>query len=302
MRIPLSSISASLVAVTVALTGCGSADEVADRGACPVDPVRVVVSVDQWGDIVERLGGDCADVTTVITGSSADPHDYEPTPGDLASFERADLVVVNGLDYDHWAVDAADAAGDGVTVVDAGKVVGLAEGDNPHIWYSPDHVTAVATAVTEALSAEAPDAATYFLNRQGQWRRSMQAYTALVASLRTTASGRTYAATEPVFDDMAQALGLTDATPAGYRSAAANESEPSPGDLADFEAAIEAGDVDVLVYNTQTEGPGPERLRKVAEEHGTPVVDVTESMPDGAGGFAQWQVAQLVALADALAP
>ena len=48
-------------------------------------PVKVVVTVDQWGDIVEQLGGDCTEVTTIINGGDVDPHDYEPTPADNAA-------------------------------------------------------------------------------------------------------------------------------------------------------------------------------------------------------------------------
>ena len=61
--------------------------------ACPTDPVNVVVSVDQWGDIVSELGGSCATVKTVLTSSSVDPHDYEPSPADATSFAGAQLVV-----------------------------------------------------------------------------------------------------------------------------------------------------------------------------------------------------------------
>ena len=79
-----------------------------------------------------------------------------------------------------------------------------------------------------------------------------------------------------------------------------NESEPAPGDLAEFEAALADGSVDVLIHNTQTSGSIPEQLRAAAEDGGVPVVDVTESPPDADGSFVAWQLAQLEALSDAL--
>ena len=90
--------------------GRGSDDEC---GACPTTPVDVVVSVDQWGDIVSELGGDCARVKTLLASSSVDPHDYEPTPADAATFEGAQLVVVNGAHYDEWAAKLAATLGPG---------------------------------------------------------------------------------------------------------------------------------------------------------------------------------------------
>jgi len=289
----------------LAVSGCSSSGD--GSGAtpvggdpCPVDPLRVVVSVDQWGDVVEQLGGRCTEVTTIIQGGDVDPHDFEPTPADSVAFDKADLVVVNGLDYDHWALDAADAASSDPAVVDAGEVVGLEEGANPHLWYGPQYVQQVSAAVTEELKALAPDAAAYFDARAAAWQQDLAAYLAEVEALRATAAGRPYAATEAVFADMAEALGLVDRTPRGYATSAANESEPSPGDIHAFEELLRAGDVDVLVFNTQTEGSVPDQLRSVAERAGVPIVEVTESVPAGHPSFVAWQLEQLRALAAAL--
>jgi len=303
---------ALLVGAALAAGGCGSSSDTSDAGSttasigssvaggCPTDAVDVVVTVDQWGDIVERLGGDCADVTTIITGSSADPHDFEPSPSDAARFEDARLVVANGLDYDHWAERAIDTLDQAPAVVDGGEVVGREEGDNPHIWYGPTFVREVADAVTAELRELAPDAATYFDDQHAAWATAMQPYDDALAAVGTGAAGKSYAATEPVFDDMAEAVGLTDATPSGYRNAALNESDPAPGDIAAFEQALRDGEVNVLIDNTQTEGPTPVRLREVAGDAGVPVVEVSETVPPGAGSFVEWQVTQLRALAAAL--
>ena len=67
--------------------------------------------MDQWGDIVNRLAGACARVTTIFKSTAADPHDYEPTPSDIENFDGASLVVENGLDYDPWADKAIDGLG-----------------------------------------------------------------------------------------------------------------------------------------------------------------------------------------------
>lgn len=267
---------------------------------CPVEPIRVVVSVNQWGDVVQQLGGECTEVTTIINGGDVDPHDFEPTPADSVAFEKADLVVVNGLDYDHWAEDAAAQAGGSPKIVDAGEVVGLTEGDNPHLWYGPQYVEQVSAAVTDALKELEPSAASYFDTRAGLWADQLKPLLDEIATLKATAAGKPYAATESVFDDTAAAIGLEDVTPSGYRNAAANESEPAPGDVKAFEDLLRGGTVDVLIYNTQTEGSVPAQLRSVAEGAKVPVVEVTESVPPGQPSFVAWQLAQLEALAEAL--
>jgi zinc/manganese transport system substrate-binding protein len=301
------------VALALLLGACGSdrtaqsppptaASPAAGAGGseCPTAPVDVVVSVDQWGDIVAELGGACTDVKTVLASSSVDPHDYEPSPADAASFAGADLVVVNGADYDHWATDLAAASAPDAPVVSAAAVTRTAEGANPHLWYSPAAVAAMADAVTAQLSESDPGAAAYFADRRAQFGTAMKPYSTLIETIRTTAQGRSYAATESVFDYQAEALGLVNKTPEGYQRAAANESEPTPADIAAFRAALAGGQIDVLIYNTQTEGSIPEQIRAAAEQNGVPVVDVTETVPPGETTFFGWQDKQLSALAEAL--
>jgi zinc/manganese transport system substrate-binding protein len=298
--------TAAALAVLAGLAGCsdGDAGPVTDAGDpanCPGEVVDVVVSVAQWGSIVDQLGGDCANVTTVLGSAGGDPHDHEASTGDIAAFEDADLVVYNGADYDGWAADAADGVSPRPLVLEVAEVADAHSGDDPHLWYEPEVVPRFADAVTAALTELSADAAPYLQQQRQLFTTELQSYVEALARLRELSTGRTYAATEPVFDRTARAVGLADATPAGYRDAVGNEGEPAPGDLADFVTALGDGRIDALVYNTQTAGSLPEQLRTAAEDAGVPVVEVTESAPDDAGSFVEWQVAQLEALSDALA-
>jgi zinc/manganese transport system substrate-binding protein len=285
-------------------TACGSSEgsngSGASSGDCPVAPIDVVVTVNQWGDIVGQLGGDCVEVTTIINGGDVDPHEFEPSPADTVAFQEADLVVMNGLDYDHWAEDAVASLSSEPPVVDAGEVVGLEEGDNPHIWYGPQYVEQVSAAVTAELEQLLPDAGSYLDQQAEAWSTDWKTVTDEIEALKASADGVPYGATESVFAYMADALGMVDETPAGYQQAAANESDPSPGDINAFEEALRGGTMRVLVYNVQTEGSVPEQLRGVAEGADVPVVEVTESVPAGEPTFVAWQRAQLEALAGAL--
>ena len=328
------------LALPLALSSCGS-DEGSStsagtpppsEGGCPTTPVDVVVSVDQWGDIVSQVGGACADVTTVLAGSSVDPHDFEPTPADAAMFDGAQLVVINGGHYDEWAAKLAASSAPDAPVINAVELSGHEgeeghshegeeghshegeeghshEGEaghdhagepNPHVWYNPMVVNEVAEAVTAHLKELAPDAADYLDERHGEFENVMKPYNDAIATIRSGAQGKTYAATESVFDDMANALGMQNRTPEGYQAASANEAEPSPADLDAFLRLLGDRGVDVLIYNTQTEGSVPEQIRAAAEQAGVPVVEVTETVPPNTESFQTWQVGQLDALAEAL--
>ena len=296
--------AAALLASVLVIGACGSstgrsADHV-PKGDCPSAPIAVVVSVDQWGDIVDQLAGDCGTVGTIFKSTSADPHDYEPTPADTAKFIGAQLVVVNGLDYDPWATKAVATLDTKPVVVNGGAVVGRHNGDTPHIWYAPSSVHKIADAVTRQLKRLAPKDTSYFDHRSAAWRASMQPYNDQIAKIKLLANGKTYGATEGIFADMANTVGLTNRTPTGYEHATANESDPAPGDIHEFEQAIANGKITVLIYNTQTQGAIPEQIRSNAQAAKVPVVNVTESVPPQFSSFVAWQVSQLKALATAL--
>jgi zinc/manganese transport system substrate-binding protein len=303
---------ATVVPVALAallLAGCGDDGDPTDGpavvsgdpGACPGEVVDVVVSVGQWGDVVRQVGGDCANVTTIVASGAVDPHDFEAGTADLAAFSDAALVVVNGADYDHWAEDAVATLDPEPALLRAADLVAEPAGDaDPHLWYEPEVVHAMGPAVADALTEVSPDVADYVQERAAAWQSDLRRYTDAVLALGSAVSGRTYAATESVFDRTAAAVGLVSVTPEGYRRAVSNDSEPAPGELAAFETALADGSVDVLIYNTQTSGSVPVQLRAAAEDAGVPVVEVTESPSDGNGSFVAWQLAQLSALSDAL--
>jgi zinc/manganese transport system substrate-binding protein len=296
------------IVASAALSACSAGGSRAaavspgDPARCPGPVVDVAVSVGQWGDLVRQLGGACATVTTIVSSAAIDPHDFEPGTSALAAISDADVVVVNGAGYDHWAADAVATLDPAPVVVSAAEVAGVpASGANPHLWYSPAVVHEVSTAVGRALARLAtPRAADYLAQRSAAWTAALKPYDDAVRTLSGRTAGHSFAATEPVFDLMAQAIGLSDATPEGYRRAASNDSEPSPGDLAAFEAALAGGRVDVLIYNTQTSGTVPSQLRAAAKRGRVPVVEVSESPPDAKGSFVAWQLAQLTELSNAL--
>lgn len=264
-----------------------------DASACPGEVLDVVVSVGAWGDVVRQLGGDCATVTTIAPEAEAPA---EVAPADREAFTAADLVVVNGARLDGWAADAAAAAGDPV-VVSAAEVAGaVGQVRDPHLWYDPAVVPEVAREVALELARLSPDAAPYFDAQHTAWTTALQPWLEAVEALRAASDGRAFAATGNAFDRLADAVGLTDATPSGYARTVRTGGEPTRGELAEFETALRGGAVDVLV---QVGDDLPDGLDDAADEGEVPVVAVTET-PDEDTPFVEWQLAQLGALAEAL--
>lgn len=266
-----------------------------DPAACPGEVLDVAVSAAAWGGVVQRLGGDCATVTTIAGAAATLP------AADRAVLATADLVVVNGVRYDDAAVDAAEAASNGPVVVSAAEVVGrAAQRRDPHLWFEPAAVPEVSAAIARELADLSPDAAPYFDAQHTAWTAELQPLLAAVATLRDEAAGRTYAATRPLYGRTAEAVGLVDETPPGFLRSLRSGTDPSPDDVAAFESALRDGTVEVLIEDAADEGAVREQLREAAGDADVPVVAVTEGPPDDVP-FVEWQLEQLTSLADALA-
>lgn len=81
------------------------------------EPTKVVASFSILGDMVEQIGGDKVSVTTLV-GRGGDTHVYQPTPADARSVGEAEVLIVNGLEFEGWLERLAEAASfDGTLVV-----------------------------------------------------------------------------------------------------------------------------------------------------------------------------------------
>lgn len=268
-------------AMLAGLAACGGPAGGAKDGA-----LSVVASVDQWGGLAAELGGDHANVTSILSGTNVDAHDYEPTTQDIAAISTADVAVVNGAGYDEWAVKAVGNTD--VTLVNAAETAGIATGSNPHAWFSAEARNAAADAITDAYAKADPDHAEDYQDLNKAWHEREDELETRIAETAKELDGIDYAATESVAGYLAEELGLTNATPKGYTQAAANESEPTPGDVRAFRETLEQGGVGLLVVNTQETNATVESLVKAAKTGGVPTVDVTEQMPADQSDLVSW--------------
>lgn len=293
---------AALFAVLLGSSACATT---APGSSAPQhsDVIEVAASINAWGSIVAQLGGVHVHETSIIRNPDTDPHAYEPTPADARTIADSRLFVENGIGYDPWASRALKASPDAARqVVDVGSVVGVKAGGNPHRWYSPRDVAAVATAVTAALKQIDPHDATYFDQRRIAFETVQLAdYHRLISEIRTRFAGAPVGASESIVSPLADALGLTVVTPADFLKAISEGTDPSAADKATIDTQIARKQIKVYVYNTQNSTPDVAAQVAAARRNGIPVVGITETLVPATATFQSWQVAQLTALATALA-
>ena len=267
--------------------------------ALATTPISIVAAENFYGEAAAAIGGDRVVVASVIAQQGTDPHDYEPTPSVATSVADAGIVILNGADYDPWMERlVAASANDSRKVINVAALIGRTPGDNPHVWYDPKAMPALANAVTDALVAIDPEGKAGYEQRRDAFLASVAPIQARVDALRGRFADTPVTATEPVFGYMADALGLKMQNEA-FQTAIMNETEPSATALASMESDIKEGRVKVIFYNSQVEDPLTQHLSEVAKSIGVPVVGVTETQPAGKT-FAEWMLGQLDATAKAL--
>ena len=283
------------VGMLASVAACGSGQSTSEKNGT----IEVAASVNQWGAVAKALGGDNVNVTSIINSTNVDAHDYEPTTSDIAKLQKAQVIIVNGAGYDAWAVKAAQTAN--AIIVNAAEIGGVNDGENPHVWFSADVRKAVAQAITEAY--EQADAAKKndFDKMNDQWAAEENNVESKIAEVKQKTDGLAYAATESVASYLAEDMGLADATPSGYARATANESEPTPTDIKQFTDALKAGEIKLLVVNTQEESELTGKITDAAKSVEVPMVELTEQMPEQYDSLTAWMEGLVDAFSQAIA-
>ena len=270
---------AAAAATLLSIAASGKSDS---SGAASSGKIEVVASINQWGSVAEDLGGSNVEVTNIMTKTNVEAHDYEPTSQDVAKFGTAKVAVVNGADYDPWATKAAQPTK--ATLVTAAETAGIKEGDNPHVWFSAKVRSNTADAITAAHKDD-------YAKLNKEWHAKEDQLESKIKETSAKTEGLPYAATESVAWYLADDLKMTDATPKGYAQASANESEPTPADIKDFQDTLKAGFIKMFVFNSQEANSTTDQITGAAKDANVPIVELAEQMPKQYTNLLDWMSA-----------
>jgi zinc/manganese transport system substrate-binding protein len=282
------------------LAGC--AGSAASPAASAAGKVQVVAAENFWGSIASQLGGSKVAVSSIIVNPNTDPHSYEATASDGAAIARSQMAIVNGVGYDSWAsrLIAANPAS-GRVVLDAGKLLGLTDGGNPHQWYSPSSVQRVIAQMVFDYERLDPKDAPYFEKRRAGFQtRALAEYNRLRSVIRARYGGVPVGYSESIFQPLGEDLGLRLLTPYSFTQAIAEGVDVSAADKQTVDRQAEQRSINVWVYNSQNVTPDVQRVNQLARAAHIPITTVTETLSPSSDTFQQWQAAQLASLRSAL--
>jgi zinc/manganese transport system substrate-binding protein len=250
-------------------------------GARAAGRISIVAAENMYGDIAGQIGGAFCAVTSILNNPNQDPHLFAASPSVARHLAGAQIVIINGADYDPWMAGllAAQPA-PGRIVISVADLLGRKPGDNPHLWYDQQAAPLLTARLVKALVQLDPANATGYRENGTKFLASLAPIHARIAAMRRKIAGTKVTATEPVYGLMAQALGL-DMLNLPFQIAVMNGTEPAPSDVARFEGDLKNRVVKALFYNSQVTDDLTSNLLALAHQAGVPVVGVTETEPAG---------------------
>src|SRR5260370_6750590 len=210
---------AAVVPLGVALlaSACSSASA---SGASESTGGKIVAvgAENEYANVLAEVGGKYVQVSAIMSNPATDPHTVEASASVARLVSTAQLVVQNGAGYDRFMniiENAAPSSSRKVIVVQ--DLLGLpASTPNPHLWYQPGTMPAVANAIAADLATLQPAHASYFKANAAAFTGSLTAWDHAIAAFKATYPPAPVATTEPLADYMLQAIGAGHPTPVPF--------------------------------------------------------------------------------------
>jgi zinc transport system substrate-binding protein len=269
--------------------------------APPAKPLVVATFYPLW-EFTEQVAGDRAEVVSLVP-PGVEPHDWEPSPRDVAQAQRARVLVHSGTPLDAWVGKLlGDAASRTIVVVDAGHGITplrLGPAIDPHMWLDPVLARAQVETIAAALErADPAGRATYTGNARAYAARLEQLDRAFADGLRRCARHE-LVTSHAAFGYLARRYGLTQVPVMGI----APEAEPSPADLAALVGTARRLKVTHVFFERLV---SPRLAETLAREIGAgalpldPIEGVTKEEAAAGKGYVELMEANLIDLRTAL--
>jgi ABC-type Zn uptake system ZnuABC Zn-binding protein ZnuA len=175
----LHSLVVILIIVAFALSGCGG--QPISRETSGTTTRFILSSTTFLADIARNVAGDRAQVESLLP-VGADPHTYEATPSDVAKIAKSNVLILNGIEYEHFIEPLLENAGGERLIITASDGLETRhmeehEGD-PHMWLEPNHVITYVENIRAGLTSADPDGADIY-------KANAEAYTSQLKELDT---------------------------------------------------------------------------------------------------------------------
>lgn len=258
------------------LTGCGagSTSSTASGSSTSAGTVgsgekqlSVVASFYPMYDFAKKIGGDHVTVTDLVPAGT-EPHDWEPSPSDVITLEKADVFVYSGAGMEPWVTSVLNTlenknlvtveASDGITLrhgfheeeetaasssAAASGSAQAADADvDPHVWLAPLNAKIEMENIKNAFVQADPDHKADYEANYTKWSAECDT---LDQEFKTTLSGlpnKDIVVAHEAFGYLCDAYGLNQVGIEGINP----DSEPDPARMAEIQDFVKANNVKTI--------------------------------------------------------
>ncbi|MWJ32931.1 zinc ABC transporter substrate-binding protein [Saccharibacillus sp. WB 17] len=265
--------NAAAPAGTAPANGSAENGGTSGQAAAPADKLKVEASFYPMYEFARQVGGDLADVELLVPAGT-EPHDWEPTPKDIARISEADLLVYNGAGMESWVDQVLNAtSGDAPAVVEASAGIDIMEGSedehdhehghehdaaaeeghdhdhgglDPHVWLSPRLAIEEVRGIEAAFAKADPGNADRFKSNADAYVAKLEALDKEFASGFADTKRKDFVTQHAAFGYLARDYGLTQVPIAGLSP----DQEPSAQEMAEIVEFAKANDVKTIFFET----------------------------------------------------
>jgi zinc transport system substrate-binding protein len=226
--------------------------------------IKIVASFYPLADFAHNVGGDLVDVIN-ITPAGAEPHDYEPTPQDIAKAYNAKLFIYNGNGVDVWADKIrSDLEAKGVMTIKMSDEVQSINND-PHFWLDPVNAQTETDVIAAALTKIDPSHAADYTKNRDNFKKQLDDLDQQYKTGLATCQTREIVTSHDAFNYLAKRYNLISL----YILGLSPDAEPSPKTIADVSQEARAKNIKYIFFETLV---SPKVAETVAKEIGAQIL------------------------------
>ncbi|AIQ13866.1 metal ABC transporter substrate-binding protein [Paenibacillus durus] len=222
-------------------------------------------------EFTRNVAGDLAEVENLVP-ASVEPHDWEPSPKDMAEISEADALVYNGAGMEGWVDQVMESAkGGGLTAIEASKNIELMksveEEDNhaheegeheegeedhdhggldPHVWLSPALAVQEVRNIEAGLAEVAPGHAEEFKANADAYIAKLEELDQEFKDSLAAVKRKDFITQHAAFGYLAKEYGLTQVPIAGLSP----DQEPSAAQMAEIVEFAKEHNVKTIFFET----------------------------------------------------
>lgn len=234
-------------------------------------------------DFARKIGGDKINLINLVPAGT-EPHEWEPSPKDIAGLENADLLIYNGAGMEGW-IDRilASISNSKLTTVEAAKglrLVGNTAADNlqydPHVWLNPMLAQKQMEVIKDSFVTADPANKEYYEKNFQENTKKVNELNQKYKAVLSKSKKRDIIVAHRAFGYLVAAYGLNQVSIEGLSA----DSEPTPARMAEIAKFAKENNVKYIFFE---ELISPKVADAIAKEVGakTEVLDPFEGPKEG---------------------